>query len=518
MRNLLCGAALAGVSVASLAVPGAAARSSRVAPPAEYAPVESYLRQAVADGLTPSVAVAVIRGGKVVWAEGFGEADRARHTPATPDSIYLLASVSKPITATGLMVLVDEGKIDLDQPANRYLQGAALRAPGGDPALMTIRRLANHTSGLPVHYSFYYAGTTPPPREETIRRYGFANWTPATRWEYSNLAFGILDHVITRVSGQPFGQFLERRVLDPIGMTRTSDHVRAKFASDATVQYTRRADGAFVAVPPYAFDHPGASTMWSSALDLARFAQLHLNDGELDGHRVLSVNAAREMKRLTGVSAPGTGTNTGTGTGVAWGVGPYGGHASLSHTGGMPGVSTHVRLYPEINAATVVLTNADDRTVSREATRRLAQVLFPDAKFDDVAATPAAAAVAAAVVSAGAAVRPVASTSALRGAWKGRLLHVDGDIALRLIVKDEGKVDVQWGAQPAEALTMLRLSDTELEGRVQAFIPTQAGFHGVPMIRFDLRREGDRLVGLGVATADGYFALSHRVELEKESE
>jgi CubicO group peptidase (beta-lactamase class C family) len=503
MRNVLFTAALAGVSVSSLAMPGAAGRSSRVAPPPEYAPVESYLRQAVADGLTPSVAVAVIRDGHVVWADGFGEADRARHTPATADSIYLLASVSKPITATGLMTLVDAGKIDLDQPANRYLQGAALRAPGSDPALMTVRRLANHTSGLPVHYSFYYAGSTPPPREETIRRYGFANWTPGTHWEYSNLAFGILDHIITRVSGQPLGQFLERRVFDPIGMTRTSDHVRAQFASDATVQYTRGADGAFIVVPPYAFDHPGASTMWSSARDLARFAQLHLNDGELDGQRVLSVNAAREMKRLTGVRAPGAGA----GTGVAWAIGPYGGHASISHTGGMPGVSTHVRLYPEINAATIVLTNADDRTVSAEATRRLAQLLFPDAKFDDAAppapSTPPA--------------TPVATSSALKGAWKGRLFHPDGDIALRLLVKDGGQVDAQWGARPAEALTMLRLSDTELEGRAEALIPTQAGFHGVPMIRFDLRREGDRLVGLGVATADGYFGLSHRVELERES-
>ena len=79
--------------------------------------------------------------------------------------------MSKPITATGLMVLVDAGEVDLDAPVERYLGGARIRAYRGSADAVTVRRLANHTSGMPVHWSFFYDGVRPPSRAETIRRY-----------------------------------------------------------------------------------------------------------------------------------------------------------------------------------------------------------------------------------------------------------------------------------------------------------------------------------------------------------
>jgi CubicO group peptidase (beta-lactamase class C family) len=306
------------------------ASAQNVAMPREFAAVRQYIGDAIARGVTPSVAIAVVKEGRVVWAEGFGFADRGRKIPATADTVYWLASVSKPITATGLMKLVESGAIDLDRPANDYLPNSKLRAYTGGAEQMTVRRLANHTSGMPVHYNFYYPGSTPLTPDETIARYGFAAFAPGSRWEYSNLAFGVLEYLTQVVGKKPWRAYMDEHVYQPLGMTRTWDGVRPGLEQDAAVPYRKTAAGTFVEVERYDFDHRGASAVWSSANDLARFVRMHLNDGELDGVRVLSADSALAMRTLSGENGPRTGT------GIGWAVGPFMGRDSFSHSGGMP--------------------------------------------------------------------------------------------------------------------------------------------------------------------------------------
>src|SRR5947209_16594754 len=100
----------------------------------------------------PSLAIAVAQGNSVLWEEGFGWADRERRVAATPHTLYSLASISKPITATALMILKERGLLNLDHPINDYLGDSKLRAWVGNVEEATIRRVANHTSGLPFHY------------------------------------------------------------------------------------------------------------------------------------------------------------------------------------------------------------------------------------------------------------------------------------------------------------------------------------------------------------------------------
>src|SRR5690606_12827049 len=99
---------------------------------------------------------------------------------------------SKPITATALMVLVERGKVDLDQPANVYLGDAKLRSYVWDASGATVRRLSNHTAGLPLHYQFFYEdeGREPPSRDESIRRYGVLTAPPGERYQYANFGYG----------------------------------------------------------------------------------------------------------------------------------------------------------------------------------------------------------------------------------------------------------------------------------------------------------------------------------------
>src|ERR1700733_13074436 len=119
--------------------------------------VRALIRQRIVDGSAPSISVAVAQHGKIIWEEGFGWANREERIPATENTMYSLASISKTMTATGLMTLVQAGKIDLDKPINDYLGDAKVAARIGDANDATVRRVANHSSGLPFHYQFFYS-------------------------------------------------------------------------------------------------------------------------------------------------------------------------------------------------------------------------------------------------------------------------------------------------------------------------------------------------------------------------
>src|SRR5438034_2341809 len=121
-----------------------------------FGAVRDLIRGRLVEQVVPSLAVAVARDGEILWEEGFGWADRENRVPATEHTMYSLASISKPITATGVMVLKERGKLDLDRPINDYLGEAKLKAWIGDAAEATVRRVANHTSGLPLHWHFFY--------------------------------------------------------------------------------------------------------------------------------------------------------------------------------------------------------------------------------------------------------------------------------------------------------------------------------------------------------------------------
>ena len=467
--------------------------------PPEFKEVRAFIKEKVEQGEVASVAVAAVKGGKTVWAEGFGKANIEAGTDSTPDTIYRLASISKPMTATGLMVLVDRGKIDLDAPANRYLPGSKLAARIGLADAMTVRRLANHTSGLPLHYNFFYDGHKPTPVDETIRRYGFAATEPGKAWKYSNLAYGLLGHITEVVSGTPWGTFMEREVYDPAGMSRTSDRVRPGREAEAAVPYSMDASGRFVAVGDYDFDHPGASAVWSSANDLARFARMHMNSGEIDGARVLSERSTRAMQEPTGSRS------SDAATGVSWLVTTDRGHRCLSHTGGMPGVSTALKLYPDDKAAVVVLINSETDGLNTSIARRLTRAIFPDgAKKDDDDKRPPAP-------------KEVDIPSDWAGSWVGKLAHPRGDISLKMELLPPRTARVALGTRAAVELDGVVLREGRLEVNIAGSIPTRADYHGPSTIDFELDRNGDRLTGVGSVVGPDYFALSHWVELKKEA-
>jgi CubicO group peptidase (beta-lactamase class C family) len=188
-----------------------------------FAAVRAFIVDEMGTQDVPSVAVAVAHNGRIVWENAFGWADRDQQVPATSQIVYRVASVTKAITGMGLMLLSKAGRIDLDGPIDDYLGTTPLTVHIGDPALATVRRVANHTAGLTTHYQSFPDGpSSRPPMEETIRRYGHVVNPPGERFDYSNLGYGILGHVIAQVSGRSLGDFLADEVFAPLGMTNSA--------------------------------------------------------------------------------------------------------------------------------------------------------------------------------------------------------------------------------------------------------------------------------------------------------
>ena len=240
------------------------------------------------------------------------------------------------------MILAELNQIDLDRPINYYLP-VGITSRAGDVALATVRRVADHTAGLPLHYQFFYEDEpySPPPRADTIRRYAKTFAQPGVRYQYSNLGYGLLDHLIEHVSERPFAEFVAEEVFGPLAMNDSS--IGPTNAS--AIPY-----GESFAYPHYDFDHPGGSAAFASVMDLLRFGQFHL--GFLDGP--LSPGARKEMQ------SPSAKVDETSSYGLGWSIAERLGRKVIQHTGSMGGVRTVLRLIPELQAVIAILTNCEN--------------------------------------------------------------------------------------------------------------------------------------------------------------
>lgn len=321
------------------------------------------IRTRVHQGELPSVVVAVARNGGIVWEEGFGWADRERQIPATPHTPYSLASVSKPFTATAVMKLLEAGHLALDRPANEYLGDA--RITGRDGAKATVRRILSHTAGLPPYFQTF-SGSSPPPMEEIIARWAILTSPPGRRHVYSNLGYGILEHIIGRVSGQSYQEFMRREIFVPLRLESASVPFAAR--ADAAVRY----DEHNRPMSFYHVGHRGASAIYASAHDLLRFGMFHLKERLDDGASILKRRSIDEMQRIQ------TQESSTDGYGLGWQISDDRfGIRHVGHTGGMPGVSTVLSLFPTERVVIVVLINRQSDAVAVQLAQEVAAAVMP---------------------------------------------------------------------------------------------------------------------------------------------
>ena len=470
--------------------------------------VRELIRANLVEFSVPSLAVAVAQNGNILWEEGFGWADRENRVPANEHTMYSLASISKPITATGLMILKERGKLVLDRPINDYLGDAKLKAWVGNPDEATVRRVANHSSGLPLHYHFFHEDEPyrRPPMDETIRRYGNLVTAPGEKYQYANLGYGILDYVISRLSGKSYPDFMREEVFLPLDMTHTSVHIGPGLEKHQAVRYG--SDG--LPIPFYDFDHPGASAVFSSVHDLVRFGIFHLKAHLPDQKAILSDETIDEMQQ------PTADINDGNGYGVGWRVNENEmGYRSVRHSGGMGGVSTTLALIPSEKLAVLALANSSS-SLPELVSKEILSVMLPEyAKNRELSENKQK-------QEKNEQQEPESSFKPepeLIGKWTGSVHTYKGDIPLTFWFKESGDVHAQLGDQLKTLLNDVNFKDGYLGGRMMGDIGTEDAnrrpYH--LHVNLKIRRQvlNGSMTAISLPGRRMGNALSHWMELKK---
>jgi CubicO group peptidase (beta-lactamase class C family) len=338
--------------------------------------VDSAVRQQMKDQKIPGVSIAVVRNGKIIKSAGYGFANVEVSAPAKAETIFAIGSITKQFTASAIMVLVQQGRIGLDDSITKYF-------PEAPPAwkAITVRQLLTHTSGIPDIYgnteaNLYTKGIIDFHRdytEEELARAYFAqplDFQPGTKWSYSNSGYQMLGFLIRRVTGQYYGDFFKEHFFVPLGMTTTE-----------IISYTNivpnRAPG---------YDLVGGSwkngPVWQSittlsnaegsllmnVLDLAKW------DAALNTEQVLKRSSLETMWTPVplddGSAYP---------AGMGWFMANARGHHIVFHTGGGFGFFSVISRYLDDRLTIIVLTNVDEtHTDVMKIAGAIASIYLPD--------------------------------------------------------------------------------------------------------------------------------------------
>jgi len=325
---------------------------------------EGWIETQAAYAEQPGLSVGVVYDQELIWSRGFGYSDLARHVLATPQTIYRVASITKLFTSTAIVQLRDQSRLQLDDPVAKYLSWFGVRTDD-DNIPITIRNLLTHTSGLPREARFpYWTDNVFPSREQLMATLPEQEsiYAPYTRWKYSNLALTLAGEIVQAVADQPYAEYVQQHILDPLEMASTSvvlpDAHRARLATG----YTRRIPGEVRQANP--FTDCGAispaANMSSTVEDLARFAALQFHDGAAGGRQILVGSSLREMQRIHWLSPDWK-----TGWGLGFAIVRAGERTMVGHAGALPGYRTRLSICAEEKIAVIVLTNADDGNPDR---------------------------------------------------------------------------------------------------------------------------------------------------------
>ena len=294
--------------------------------------VAADLQARIDEGKLSGAVVMVAQDGEVLMHEAMGYQNVEDQVPMSKDTIFRIFSMTKPVTGTALMMLWDEGKFQLDDPVEMHLpelagmqvfveqneDGSWVTEPADHP--MTVRELMSHTGGL-----VYTPPLSQGPVAEAYAKAGIMNLTgatlaesmpalkdiplsyqPGSQWVYS-ISVDVQGYMVERLSGMRFGEFLETRIFQPLGMVDTGFSVKPENAARLSRQYAPNNDGTlrrtdnrpglanFDFLSPPKFESGGGG-LTSTAADYMRFVQMHLGGGELNGVRILSEAAVAQMR------------------------------------------------------------------------------------------------------------------------------------------------------------------------------------------------------------------------------
>ncbi|HEY3413607.1 MAG TPA: serine hydrolase domain-containing protein [Armatimonadota bacterium] len=344
MQNTISSLFAAAVLAGALSAPGHADR------------VDDLIRNVMHKTHVPGLSMAIVQNGKVIRAQGYGFANLELKAPATPETVYSLHSVSKQFCATGIMLLVRDGKVGLDDPVTEYF-------PGTSPAWdgITVRHLLHHTSGIPDYLNDNLNLNLEPNAPDSaippaVARFPL-KFKPGEKYAYSNTGYVMLALIIHQVSGAPDPVLLADRVFKPLGMTATRNANSMAVIPHRAARYVWNA-GVFVnGAPPGDSAEISDGGVLSTVLDLAKW------DISLDTDKVLTAAERRQMW------TPGTVTDpSGCKYGFGFFVDTYRGRPRIWHYGSSGvGQRAVIAQFPKDRLSVILLVNGGEPVLTRLA-------------------------------------------------------------------------------------------------------------------------------------------------------
>ncbi|WP_148591268.1 serine hydrolase domain-containing protein [Aquisphaera giovannonii] len=316
------------ITLGLMATPGLAQESAGTSP--SISSVGEAMGKCVADREVAGAVTLVATPERIAHMDATGKADIAGARAMRPDTIFWIASMTKPITATAVMMMQDEGKLSVEDPVEKHLpEFKGLKDREGKPVAVTIRHLLTHTSGM--------AEATPAEARGIKDLAGLmpvyvgkpVQFPPGSKWAYCQSGINTAARIVEVASGMPFDRFLERRLTGPLGMKDTTFYLNEGQVPRLATSYRRGKEGELNATPvsilygkpPTSRDRfPAANGgLFSTAPDYARFCRMILNGGELDGRRYVKPESVALMTSVQTGDLK-TGFTPGNGWGLGWAV------------------------------------------------------------------------------------------------------------------------------------------------------------------------------------------------------
>lgn len=305
----------------------------------------------------PGIAIGILRNDSVVYAEGLGVKSINTGDSITTKSIFHMASVSKPFTATAIIQLLEQGKLDLNDRLIKYIPHFKMADDRYKD--ITIKHILTHTSGIPDVED--YEWSKPQYDTDAAKRYASSfseailDFEPGTEYNYSNAAYDLLANVISLLSGMTFEDYMKKFIFEPVGMTNSTFYTPEVQDHLATTPHVLN-DSLQITTGyhyPYNRRHAPSSTLQSNVEDMLKWARVNLNRGEIDGKRIFSEDS---YDLLTSSQVE---TEWGLNRVLGWGIRDVGEYKVINHSGGDDGYLSFFAFVPEKNLGFVMMANND---------------------------------------------------------------------------------------------------------------------------------------------------------------
>jgi CubicO group peptidase (beta-lactamase class C family) len=339
--------------------------------------LNAYILKAMKEWETPGLALAIIKNDSVIFMRGYGVRKMGENAPVTPQTMFAIASTTKAMTAACIGMLVDSGKVKWDDPVTKHLPWFQLYDPYVTREI-TVRDLLCHRSGLDRGDYLWYR--SPYSREEVIRRIRFLKpaWSFRSHYGYQNVMFITAGEIIPSVTGSSWDAFIKERLFKPLGMTRTSTSVKALGGMEDIATPHETIHDTMQAIRWPNFDNVGSAGAVNSCVqDMAQWVRLNLNDGIIDGKKVLSKDVIRAMQTpqtiipLDSLDQALRPSNHFAAYGFGWTLRDYLGRKLIQHDGALDGMRTRVAFVPEERLGLVILINSNNSNLHSSIAYRI---------------------------------------------------------------------------------------------------------------------------------------------------